>query len=188
MKGYLISYTKNDSIGHVRYEIGDAKGYKEIRGLSIAIPFIGDTIYEKGEEDSHGISIYDREVYLPSKKIPLTREELIGAIAYTKENDRKQQNYRLLFNNCNDFASGVLSAAGKRGCIGDYLSEEQKQGFKSSRFSDFSKCKIPQKIEDGIEQIKEKGRERMCNGLVYVKSFVRDGELIEPYIRRCGRH
>lgn len=85
MSGYMIIYTKKDRIGHVRYEIGDGRGYKEIRGLSVSFEdWKSETIYEKGEEDSHGISVYDTEQYLASEEIPLDREELLGVISYTR--------------------------------------------------------------------------------------------------------
>lgn len=66
MDGYLKIYIKKDNVGHVRYEIGDGRGYKEIRGLSVKanIDWFNtnvETIYEKGEEDSQGISIYNEE-------------------------------------------------------------------------------------------------------------------------------
>lgn len=189
MGAYLKIYIKKDAIGHVRYEIGDGRGYKEIRGLSVGVNLDWfksgvETIYEKGEEDSHGISIYDEDYYLPSDEIPLEREELIGAMAYTKENDEKEQSYNVVTNNCNDFTSGVLAAADKKGCVGDYLSKEQKEGLRLSQLSDLDKCRIPRKIE----KLKEKISEPVCNGIVSVGSYMRMGNLVEGYQRSCGRH
>lgn len=189
MEAYLKIYIKKDKVGHVRYELNDGRGYKEIRGLSVKLnrnnfPKITETIYEKGEEDSHGISIYNEDNYLPSNEIPLSREELIGAIAYTRENDEKDQNYNPFTNNCNDFTSGVLAAADKNGCVGDYLSKEQKEGLRLSQLSDLDKCRIPRKIE----KIKEKISKPVCNGIVTVGSYMRMGNLVEGYQRSCGRH
>lgn len=104
MAGYLIIYTKQNYVGHVRYEIGDDHGYKEIRGLSIKwdidLKHIGsETIYEKGEEDSNYISVYDQSEYLASDIIPLEREELIGAMVYTRENDDNHEEYGILSQN-----------------------------------------------------------------------------------------
>lgn len=189
MGAYLKIFIKKDKIGHVRYEINDGLGYKEIRGLSVKwtmdnFPNIKETIYEKGEEDSHEISVYDEDYYLPSGEIPLNREELVGAIAYTKENDETNQKYNLVTNNCNDFTSGVLAAAGKKGCVGDYLSQEQKESLRLSQLSDLDKCRIPKKIE----KIKEKTKQTVCNGIVTVGSYMRKGNLVEGYMRSCGRH
>ena len=185
MGAYLKIYIKKNAIGHVRYEIGDGRGYKEIRGLSSNLLSWGKkTVYEKGEEDSLGISVYNQDHYLPSDEIPLEREELIGAIAYTKENDEKEQSYNAVTNNCNDFTSGVLAAADKKGCVGDYLSKEQKEGLRLSQLSDLDKCRIPRKIE----KLKEKISEPVCNGIVTVGSYMRMGNLVEGYQRSCGRH
>ncbi len=194
MGAYLKIYIKKNAIGHVRYEIGDGRGYKEIRGLSVKYSnFIKkETIYEKGEEDSHGISIYDEDNYLSSDEIPLEREELIGAMAYTKMNDEKEQSYNAVTNNCNDFTSGLLAAAGKKGCVSDYLSKEQKESFHGSQALDFYKCKIPEKAENFAkkvgDKIKEKSKEVVCNGIVTVGSYMRMGNLVEGYQRSCGRH
>lgn len=35
MEAYLKIYIKKDKVGHVRYELNDGRGYKEIRGLSV---------------------------------------------------------------------------------------------------------------------------------------------------------
>lgn len=200
MSGYMIIYVKNDVIGHVRYEIGDGRGYKQIRGLSVkwekdsSIPS-ANTIYEKGEEDSHGINVYDQDYYLPSDKIPLNREELVGALAYTQKNDEEHEDYGVLSQNCNDFTAGVLAAAGKEGCVGDYLTAEQKSGLKASRSSDFVKCRIPRSIDETIENVKDKVsklnkqiKKTVCNGIVHVKSYMREGHHVEAYTRSCGRH
>lgn len=195
MEGYLKIYTKNNIVGHVRYEIGDDRGYKEIRGLSISKFYNGNTIYEKGEEDSHGISIYNTKEYSSSPKIPLSREELIGAMVYTRENDEQHKEYGLLTQNCNDFTARVLSAAKQKGCVGDYLSAEQKSNMHLSQASDFIKCKIPQKLEEKVETIKnnsqkisEQFSKIRCSGIVTVGSYIRDGQKIEGYTRNCGRH
>lgn len=200
MDGYLKIYTKKDWIGHVRYEIGDGRGYKEIRGLSVRVEtswqgISAETIYEKGEEDSHGISVYNQDEYLASDKIPLEREELLGAMVYTKENDEEHQEYGALKNNCNDFTSGVLSAAGQKGCVGDYLTKEQKEDFRLSKGSDFINCRIPKVTEEGIEKtkeitnkVKEKVKKSTCSGIVSVSGYMRLGEPVEAYTRSCGRH
>lgn len=154
MSGYMIIYVKNDAIGHVRYEIGDGLGFKLIRGLSVDGDILNpQTIYERGEEDSHGISVYDQDYYLPSDNIPLNRDELVGALAYTQSNDEEHEDYGVLSQNGNDFTAGVLAAAGKEGCVGDYLTAEQKNGLKASRNSDFVKCRIPRSIDETIEKV-----------------------------------
>lgn len=192
MGAYLKIYIKKDKVGHVRYELNDGRGYKVIRGLSVSKPIIGNTIYEKGEEDSHEISIYDKDYYLPSDEIPLSREELVGAVAYTRENDEKDQNYNLVTNNCNDFTSGVLAAAGKDGCVGDYLTKEQKEEFHGSQGSDLFKCKIPnivgEEVSKGAKIFKDNVRKTACTGSVFVNSYFRDGHFVEAYTRSCGRH
>lgn len=195
MDGYIIIYTKKDFVGHVRYEIGNDYGFKEIRGLSISRPFGGKTIYEKGEEDSNYISVYNTDEYLASDKIPLEREELIGALTYTKANDEEHEEYGIISQNCNDFTAGVLSAASKSGCVGDYLSPEQKDGLRLSRSSDLIKCEIPKNFDDwnqefkkATKNIKDKAKQTICKGIVNVGSYTRSGYDVEGYTRSCGRH
>lgn len=196
MDGYMKIYVKKDRIGHVRYEIGNDYGFKEIRGLSVGGDFPNlYTIYERGEEDSHYISVYNTDEYLASEKIPLEREELVSALAYTKTNDQEHEEYGMLSQNCNDFTAGVLSAAGKPGCVGDYLSPEQKDDLRLSQGSDLIKCKIPKKIDDwndefkdGAKKVKNKVKEVVCNGIVKVNSYIRQGSDVEGYTRSCGRH
>lgn len=196
MDGYIIIYTKNDFVGHVRYEIGNDYGFKEIRGLSVGGDiFNKKTRYEQGEEDKDYISVYNTNEYLASEKIPLEREELVSALAYTKTNDQEHEEYGMLSQNCNDFTAGVLSAAGKPGCVGDYLSPEQKDSLRLSRGSDLIKCKIPKKIDDwndefkdGAKKVKNKVKEVVCNGIVKVNSYIRQGSDVEGYTRSCGRH
>lgn len=199
MDGYMTIYTKNDRVGHVRYEIGDGRGYKEIRGLSVSKMYKGKTIYEKGERDSHGISVYNTDEYLASEKIPLTREELLGAMVYTRDNDEQHEDYNVISQNCNDFTGGALAAAKQKGCVGDYLTDEQKEDLRLSQSSDLIKCRIPQKIEKDIEKevekfnkisntAKERIQQDICNGIVNVGSYSRLGNNVGAYTRNCGRH
>lgn len=160
--------------------------------MSTADPFFGETIYEEGEEDSHGISIYNKDKYDASPKIPLEREELVSAIAYTKINDEKHEDYGLFSQNCNDFTADLLSYIGKKGCVGDYLSEEQKERSKLSGNSDFIKCRIPKNYEIGKQRLDEDFQKLRkpdsCNGLVRVGNYTRDGHPVSGYTRVCGRH
>lgn len=185
MDGYVKIYIKNNYIGHVRYEIGDDRGNKIIRGLSVrGDVFNPNTIYEVGETDSNGISIYNQKYYLPSAMIPLEREELISAIAYVKTVDEENQEYGIISRNCNDFTSDLLSVIGKKGCVGDYLSEEQKEILHASQISDIVKCRIPRKIDNAVQDVKEK----ICNGWVKVNGYIRSNGRVEGYVRSCGRH
>lgn len=185
MFGYLKIYVKKDNIGHIRYEISGDYGFKMIRGLSVSKLFRDkQTIYEKGEEDSHGISIYNKKEYIPSKEIPLNRQELISAVAYTKTNDENPPEYYLADNNCRDLMAGLLAASGKEGCVGDYLTNEQKSDLRLSRLSDLDKCEIPRIVEKGMD----KAQQAACKGIIQVGSYLRQGNLVEAYTRNCGRH
>ena len=197
MEGYMIIYVKKDKVGHVRYEIGDGRGYKEIRGLSVKwnpswTSLDMETVYEKGEEDSHGNSVYDTDIYSASDKIPLDREELLGAMSYTRENDDEELEYGVVSKNCNDFASGALSAAGKDGCVGDYLTNEQKEDLQLSQTSDLIKCRIPKQVERGVKKVakfvNKIAKQSLCNGTVRVSGYQRLGHSVSGYTRSCGRH
>lgn len=147
---------------------------------------------KKAKKTAKALVFIMRKNNLSSEKIPLDREELIGAIAYTKENDEKDQNYNVITNNCNDFTSGVLAAADKKGGVGDYLSKEQMDSFHASRSSDFLKCKllddVGKGIDKGIKITKEAVKKVACTGQVYVNSYFREGDYVKAYTRSCGRH
>lgn len=200
MYGYMKIYVKNDWVGHVRYELYDDYRYREIRGLSVG-GGLSDmhTIYERGYLDKDDISIYNQEEYLASEEIPLDYDGFTGAMIYTRINDESHEEYGFVSQNCNDFTSGALSAAGQTGCVGDYLTPAQKDSLRLSQGSDLIKCRIPKKAEDWIKDLQDKFKEtignlknkvkqRICNGTVNVGSYTRDGYPVEGYTRVCGRH
>ena len=77
-----------------------------------------------------------------------------------------------------------MASIDKNGCVGDFLSSEQKNVLRLSNSSDILKCKIPKNINETIEKTKE----NFCNGLVKVNSYLRNCENINSYLRSCGRH
>lgn len=83
----------------------------------------------------------------------------------------------------------------QEGCVGDYLTSEQKDGLRLSQSSDLIKCKIPKKIDEWNEKfenttknIKDKVKQTICNGLINVSSYNRLGHDVHAYTRSCGRH
>lgn len=101
----------------------------------------------------------------------------------------------MLRKNCNDFASGVLAAAGKEGCVGDYLTNEQKEGLRLSQASDLIKCHIPKQVEKGVKEVQKTAKlvnkvakRTLCGGTVSVSSYKRLGHSVSGYTRSCGRH
>lgn len=75
------------------------------------------------------------------------------------------------------------------------MSNEQKEDVRLSGNSDFIKCLVPKKAEEGIEiikktadKIKEKAKKAGCYGMVHVGNYIRMGEPVKSYTRSCGRH
>lgn len=140
---YIRIFIKDGGLRHVRYEVVDEDGNRTVRGLSTDKG--KPSIYEKGEEDSHGISVDDKE-YKASDKIFLTKEEVDKAQEHIAKLDEDNPKYNWALRNRADFTAEFLSTIGKDGCLGDYLSDEQKVWCSGSGFSEFVKCEIPEVI------------------------------------------